>query len=50
MVFYISWLDKKSNVEYNTTYSSIYYDILLKAGGLYPSFMEHLRRSSNLQW
>ena len=50
MVFFIFWQEKKVSIDYNIAYSSVYYEILLKACTLYPSFLALLRRSNNLEW
>lgn len=50
MIFFISWLDKKSNVEYNATYGAVYYELLLTGASLYPCFLDRLRQSTNLHW
>lgn len=50
MAFYISWLDRKSNAEFNSQYASLYYELLLKGCRHSPAFLEKLRGSSNLQW
>ncbi|CAM9266723.1 unnamed protein product [Scytosiphon promiscuus] len=49
-VFFIHWHDNKASIEYNATYASMYYELLLKGCQLYPSFLETVKRSSSLVW
>ncbi|CAM9858029.1 unnamed protein product, partial [Ectocarpus sp. 12 AP-2014] len=49
-MFFVLWHDKKASIEYNATYSSMYYDLLLKGCLLYPSFLEAVKSASSLIW